>query len=84
MSDSKTTEATKVVINKTVKTFPVLYLLGAVLVVLKALGLTQISWFWTLLPFWFGWAFGLGFIVLILVMVLLVGFVAGVLALLDK
>lgn len=32
--------------------FSLLWLLGAVLVVLKAIGAVELSWFWVLLPFW--------------------------------
>ena len=34
--------------------FPVLGLLGAVLVILKVLGKISLSWFWVLAPFWAG------------------------------
>ena len=37
---------------KTGASLPILGLLGAVLVVLKALGLITLSWLWVLAPFW--------------------------------
>ena len=44
--------------------FPVFGLLGAVLVVLKALGCIQLPWFWVLGPFWMPLAIVLGIVVI--------------------
>lgn len=51
-----TTPAT---INKAAFRLPVVGLLGAILVVLKVLGYSQLSWFWTLAPFWIPAVIGL-------------------------
>ena len=48
-------------------------LLGVVLVVLKALGLIGMSWWWATLPFWGGFALWLAFIVFALVMAAITG-----------
>ena len=46
--------------------FPVLGLLGAVLVVLKLLGKISISWWWVLAPFWIVAVFAIVAIVVLL------------------
>lgn len=43
----------KVVVHKS---FPVLGLLGVVLVILKVLGEISLPWIWVLAPFWVPWA----------------------------
>jgi pilus assembly protein TadC len=42
--------------------FPVLGVLGIVLVILKAMGYLDWSWWWVLAPFWGPWALGLSII----------------------
>lgn len=44
--------------------FPVMALLGAVLVVLKLLGKITISWLWVLAPFWIPWLIAIAFLML--------------------
>jgi hypothetical protein len=51
----------KVVVNNS---FPVLGLLGATLVVLKALGYVSWPWVWVLAPFWIPFAILGGFLVI--------------------
>lgn len=36
------------------RAFPVLGILGIALVILKAVGVSSLSWVWTLAPFWIG------------------------------
>ncbi len=43
-----------------ISSFPVFGLLGAVLVVLKALGKITLAWKWVLAPFWIPIVLGLG------------------------
>lgn len=45
------------------------YLLGTVLVTLKALNLTAIPWLWVLSPFWIPWALVLGLMFLALIVI---------------
>ncbi|MDB4314482.1 hypothetical protein N9955_00475 [bacterium] len=47
--------------------FPVMGLLGAVLVVLKALGYISISWWWATAPFWIPLVIVLGILAIIFI-----------------
>ncbi len=64
------------VTRTSVASFPVLGLLGAVLVVLKVLGKITIAWKWVLAPFWVPLAVAGGFFLAVLVFAGLVGLAA--------
>lgn len=62
-----------------VSSFPVLGLLGAVLVVLKVLGKIALAWKWVLAPFWIPALLGLG-LGAILIFIAVAGAIAVALA----
>lgn len=66
--------------TQAVSSFPVLGLLGAVLVILKVLGKITLAWKWVLAPFWIPAVFGIGLIGFLLVTTVIA---AVVMALLD-
>lgn len=57
-----------------------LYLLGFLLVILKAFGSIDLAWVWVLAPFWGPWLVALALPIFVLAMYLLVG-VGGLLVL---
>lgn len=65
MSDKKT----NVVVRNS---FPVMGILGVILIVLKLLGVIHLSWLWVLAPFWIPLVISLGFIVFVLVIALII------------
>jgi hypothetical protein len=66
--------------SKTVAlSFPVFSLLGAVLVILKALGKITLAWKWVLAPFWLPLVVGLGVLGVILVIIAIAAFVVALL-----
>lgn len=64
MSDSK--------VSITSQSFPVVTLLGAVLVVLKILGYSHISWLWTLSPFWISAVIGIAIFIVVMISAIIV------------
>lgn len=57
--------------TQVVSSFPVLGLLGAVLVVLKVLGKITLAWKWVLAPFWIPALIGLGIAGVVLIILAL-------------
>lgn len=56
--------------TQVVSSFSVFGLLGAILVILKALGKITLAWGWVLAPFWIPALFGIGALVTILCLVI--------------
>ena len=61
----------------------IIYLVMGILVVLKALGMIAIGWWWITLPIWLPIAIGFGMLALALVILLVGGVCFGIASLFD-